>query len=285
MLFQPTLETRWIPDVPFENFMIDERIHMWLFSRKVSKGTVLFCHGNYGNITYRSYIIGLFLKAHLNVAIFDYSGFGFSKGHPSCEQICADGLSAYDYLSKKKGINSPIVCGESLGGSIAAYVASKRSCSQLILLSTFASLPEILEDKTQGNPYFQFLLSLYMMGAKDVHLLDTSKWISKLKTPILIIHSKEDDMIPFDHAKRNYDAALASGKKRLIEISGGHSSPIFSDQTLSDLFEFCIGGRLADASVYQNILEKGLRVYHANANVNEDKIEMNIRDYLTHHSL
>lgn len=286
-LFQPTVDTRWIPDIPFENWMIGERIHAWYFQRKRSNGTVLFCHGNYGNITYRSYIIGLFLKAHLNVVVFDYSGFGHSKGYASTVQICQDGLTVYDYMTKVKNISAEnlIVCGESLGGSVAAYVTKHRKCAQLVLLSTFSSLPKILEDKTQGQPFFRFLLGLYSMGAKEEHLLNTKEWSKGQTIPLLVIHSREDDMIPFSHAQELYDAST-SERKQLIEIKGGHSSPTFSDSDLRQLFHFCLGGTMKDTAMYQKILEKGLKVYH---NDEERKggniVENNIRDYLTNHAL
>lgn len=282
-LFQPTVDTRWIPDIPFENWMINDSIHAWYFQRKQSKGTVLFCHGNYGNITYRSYIIGLFLKAHLNVIVFDYNGFGFSKGEASTGQICENGLNVYDYMTRVKNIHENIIiCGESLGGSVAAYITKHRTCSQLILLSTFSSLPKILEDKTQGQPYFQFLITLYSIGAKDTHLLNTKEWIKDQTIPLLVIHSSEDDMIPFSHAQEIYDSS-SSAKKQLIEIKGGHSSPKFSDEELKQLFHFCLSGSLKDPKIYQAILDKGLKVYHNNTL--ENNYSMNVRDYLTNNLL
>jgi pimeloyl-ACP methyl ester carboxylesterase len=215
--------------------MIDG-IHAWHFNKFRDNRTVLFCHGNSGNISHRSYIITMCLREKLNVLVFDYSGFGKSENSPSQEIICQNGIRMYDYLVNEKSIdkNKIVVWGESIGGAVATYIAAKRECGTLVLLSTFSSLDDVLldYDTSMAIKFFVSTIKNY------VRTLPNKEWITKIKCPIVIIHSDEDTTIPFCNSERLY-SLISHDKKEFIKIKGSHSLPDFSIENLQKLFRFC----------------------------------------------
>ncbi|UCC16592.1 MAG: alpha/beta fold hydrolase, partial [Dehalococcoidales bacterium] len=122
-----------------------ERISGWFVTVENSRGVVLFCHGNAGNIGHRLESIRIFAELGLDVLIFDYRGYGESEGKPSELNTYGDAEAAWKYLVEERHIDPGkiIVFGRSLGGGVASYIASGFSPGMLILESTFSSLPEV----------------------------------------------------------------------------------------------------------------------------------------------
>lgn len=188
-------------------------IHGWYVPYENSRGTILFCHGNGSNISGRLETIQIFHRLKFTTFIFDYRGYGKSQGKPSEKGTYIDAESAYDYLVQEKSIdpNSIIMFGRSLGGAVAANLATKKSHRVLILESTFTSIMDIAK-----NLYPIFPVKLI----NRIHY-DTINCVRQLDTPLLLIHSTEDDRIPFSHSEKLYDAA--SQTKEFIKISGDHN--------------------------------------------------------------
>ena len=237
VIFYPSRYHIWSPKYEHKTLMLESNISAWHFSSFADKPTVLFCHGNAGNISHRQYIIDLCQRHKLNLLLFDYQGFGRSSGHSTPESICQDGLIAYDYLQeyvKNKKEKDIYVWGESLGGAVATYIASNRPCSALILMCTFASLGDI-PGYTGTNWIYQFL-SIYMnlMGSN----LKTKGRISTVECPIVILHSKDDEIIPFENSLELYKN-VSHTCKLFIEIRGGHTTPKITPEQLEKLFKFC----------------------------------------------
>ena len=177
------------------------------------KLTVLFCHGNGGNMMHRLDSINFFYNLGLNCFIFDYRGYGKSQGKPSEEGTYLDAQAAYKWLTEEKKVppDKIIVFGRSLGGSIAAKLTSKVEVKALIIESTFTSYVDI------GTKFYPYMPVRWFASFS----YNTIDHIKDVHCPVMIIHSKDDELIPFDFGLELYEAAHEP--KEFIEISGSHN--------------------------------------------------------------
>jgi hypothetical protein len=185
----------------------------WYVPAKNSDFTVLFCHGNGGNIMYNLDGVNLFYDMGLSCFIFDYRGYGSSEGTPSEEGTYIDGMAAYKWLTEEKKIpaGNIIIFGRSMGGSIAAYLASQAECASLVIESGFTSYADI------GEKFYPYL-PVRMFAKFNYSTVDYAK---KVHCPLMIIHSREDDIVPFELGQKLYKAA--NEPKKFVEIFGGHN--------------------------------------------------------------
>jgi fermentation-respiration switch protein FrsA (DUF1100 family) len=197
-------------DVFFENSN-HNRLHAWYFAKPGAKKTILFSHGNAGNITHRTEILKTLLNSGASVFIYDYSGFGLSKGSPSVNGAIDDAVAAFDTMKNKLNIDpkSIVLYGESLGTGITSQLAKQRGCSAIILQSAFASLPEIAREK-------MLVFRLYPDFIYPVNLLNTKAYVRGEHPPLLIIHGEKDNIIPVHNADDIY--AAASAKKSIVKL-------------------------------------------------------------------
>jgi len=198
------------------------RLSAWWIPADSPRGVLLFCHGNAGNISDRLDSIRIFNRLGLSVFIFDYRGYGRSSGHPSEEGTYRDAEAAWNYLVqvRKKDRQEIVVFGRSLGGSIAAWVSRVHNPRVLILESTFASLREAARDRAPG-----FFVRLFVPDQYR-----TLRYLTMVHSPVLILHSREDEIIPFRHGEALY--AAASEPKELVEIHGPHNRGFLDSQPL-----------------------------------------------------
>jgi len=217
-------------------------INVWYFdkfaeSKELQNNThktMLFFHGNSFNISKYRYIINVCKEQKLNLLLVDYRGYGMSGGMPSLKGICTDGCTAYNFLKTKCDPKNIIVWGESLGGVPATYVASKYECKNLVLLGAFSSLGDLIVNQKECSWATRSMGKLlpYIMNN-----LPNKEWICKVKAPILIVHSEEDDLVPYECAKINHSNITCS-KKKLLTIKGGHKTPDMNLQDLQAIFKF-----------------------------------------------
>ena len=198
---------------------------------KASGKTVFFCHGNTGNIGHRDYVVELCKLFGLGCILFDYSGYGQSKGSPSMSTLFKDGERAYVYARSIIDADDLIVWGESLGGSVATMIASKYRCAYLVLLSTFSSLDDIL--LFQGTPYHSLLGWGLRISSNTLRSKDR---ILNVTCPVAIVHSLDDSLIPFACARALYERVPTN--KLLIPIHGGHATPVVSVKQINELMDF-----------------------------------------------
>jgi fermentation-respiration switch protein FrsA (DUF1100 family) len=176
---------------------------------------MLICHGNAGNIGYRLDMCQALLETGVSVFVFDYRGYGRSRGRPTEEGTYLDAQAAYGWLQQKGfAANNIIAYGESLGGGVASELAMRETLGGLILQSTFCSIPDI------GAELFPWLPVRLMSSIK----YETCKKLPRLRIPVLIMHSRSDGMIGFHHAERNF--ALANEPKLFWELNGDHNNPV-----------------------------------------------------------
>ncbi len=184
--------------------------------------TLLIFHGNGGNISDRIGLIKIFNKIGLSIFIIDYRGYGKSSGEPSEEGTYLDASGAWDYLVKKKKVNPKkiIVYGRSLGGPIAAKVAKESKPAALVLDSTFTSIKDIGAELYPYLPVNKFFKYDY----------NTINYLKHVNCPVMVIHSREDDYIPFEHGQKVYDSI--QGRKELVVIKGSHNDNIFVSEDI-----------------------------------------------------
>ncbi len=197
-------------------FITDDNVRLsgWWVPSKKERGVVLFSHGNSGNISNRLASINIFHEMNLSVFIYDYRGYGKSEGAPTEEGTYMDAKAAWDYLVKKRKIAKQkiIIFGRSLGGSIAAWLAQNHTPRILIIESSFTSLAEV------SKLHYSCFPGELVFG--DCY--STGEYIKNIKSPVLIIHSTDDELTPFSQGKKLFE--LANKPKEFIILSGSHNT-------------------------------------------------------------
>jgi uncharacterized protein len=225
---------------PFEDVFIPvehgQRINAWYFpATNAASPVFLVCHGNAGNISHRLDLASLLLEAGGGVLFVEYRGYGRSDGKPGEENTYRDAQAAYHWLiSKGVAATNIIAYGESLGGGIASELAAREPVAGLILQSTFTSMTDL------GAELFPWLPVRLVSTIK----YDTRAKLPKLRVPVLILHSRQDDLIAFHHAEQNF--AAANEPKFLRELSGAHNEALLASRPalLSAMVEFPRNSRI-----------------------------------------
>ncbi|NQZ60183.1 MAG: alpha/beta hydrolase [Lentisphaeraceae bacterium] len=187
-------------------------INAWYLPAQESKGTVIFCHGNAGNISHRISTLQIWNQLGYSIIAFDYQGYGKSQGNASEQNCYDDAMAVYQWLKNNNLLLTKVIIhGRSLGGGVASYLANKIPCSGLILESTFTSIPDMAQQR------FPFLPTSLLTRTHFNNL----QRIKKNKHPLLILHSKSDNIIP-GHMGRTLFARAVSAKT-FFELQGGHN--------------------------------------------------------------
>jgi fermentation-respiration switch protein FrsA (DUF1100 family) len=230
MLYLPGVPGRQLEATPeavgldYEDVWLDTRdgvrIHIW-FVPADSTRTVLYFHGNAGNISHRLYTIRQLHELGRSVFIIDYRGYGESDGRPDEDGLYRDAEAAWQYLTDVRGIAAEdiVVYGRSLGGSLAAWLAAERRPGALVLDSSFTSVPDAGQEAYPWLPVR--LLSRFRHA--------TVEHVAKVNAPVLVVHSRTDDIIPFHHGKALFDAA--NEPKSFLELRGGHNDAHLTSET------------------------------------------------------
>lgn len=240
-IYFPTKEIHYTPNqLGLEyreiNFNATDKVQLngWFIPNRNSNFILLFCHGNAGNISHRLDLIKLFHSIDLNVFIFDYRGYGKSNATPSEDGFYRDALGAYNYLTNEMKYEPEkiVIYGKSIGANVAINLASRVKAAALISDSAFCSaihmsktifpfLPKEWINKAATSKFIQ-------KNLKKLRILlikfDALSKIKNIKMPKLIIHSKDDEMIPFTQGKKLFKAT--SEPKEFYPLHGGHNESI-----------------------------------------------------------
>lgn len=219
LVFEGTKEHEGSPtdlDLAFEDVWLESqgnnKVHGWFVPHEDSKGAILICHGNYGNISHRLETLKIFHDLGFETLIFDYQGYGKSTGIASEEDVYYDSEQALKFLMKRTQSQAEdlIFFGRSLGGGPATYLAEKYKPKQLILESTFLTIPDV------GAKVYWYLPIRVLSRVKFANI----ERVKAISCPVLHIHSPDDELIPFDHAKELH--AHSGSEHDIIELKGNH---------------------------------------------------------------
>ena len=190
------------------------RIHGWYVPHPDAKATLLFFHGNAGNLSHRLESISIFHDIGLSVFIIDYRGYGRSGGRPSEHGTYRDALAAWNYLVDERRLHPHeiIVFGRSLGGAVAAWSAAQVRPAAVILESTFTSIKEL------GKHYYPYLPVSWI--ARIHYPVD--EYVTSFKCPALVIHSHQDDVVPVWLGQRLFEHVPEP--KMFLPIFGDHNN-------------------------------------------------------------
>jgi fermentation-respiration switch protein FrsA (DUF1100 family) len=235
LLYFPSLPGRHLAALPTDAGLDYDNIHIttsddvllngWFLPCFQDRGTVLFLHGNAGNISHRLDSLKIFHGLGLNILIIDYRGYGLSQGTPSEQGTYLDAEAAWLYLRQERDIpaNRIIIFGRSLGGAVAAHLASSQRPAALIIESTFTSAADVAADLYPWLPARWLCRFRY----------NTLQTIASIDCPLLIVHSDDDEVIPAAHGRKIYGAA--SMPKELLIIRGSHDTGfLVSGRTYTD---------------------------------------------------
>jgi uncharacterized protein len=238
-------------NLPFENLHLQTSdgidLYGWYIPAAQPQGTVLFMHGNAGNISHRLDSLKMFHRLGYNTLIFDYRGYGNSGGKPDEQGTYRDAEAAWRYLIEQRHVPECriVLFGESLGGAIAAWlaatsrdtllakpadcgsgceaaipapdasqrrvIAASQKPGALVIASSFTSVPDL------GQQLYRFLPIRLLARIR----YDTRAYLQSVNAPVLIAHSPQDDIIPFAEGQALF--AAAHPPKQFLELAGGHN--------------------------------------------------------------
>lgn len=224
LLYLPDLPSRELAATPEDAGLAYETVHLqtedgvvlhgWHVPAASPRGTLLFFHGNAGNISHRLDSLAIFHRLGLDVFIFDYRGYGQSEGSPDEEGTHRDALAAWQYLTGERRIDGRhiILFGRSLGAALAAWLATETRPGGLILESAFISVPDLAADLYRWLPARRLARLKYA----------TRDYLARVDCPVLVVHSPQDEIIPYRHGQALY--AAARPPKAFLELRGDHNA-------------------------------------------------------------
>ena len=222
-LFYPSRDVLMTPrqaGMPYEDvvFSAEDGVKLfgWFIPGVSAHRNMLYFHGNAGNIGNRVEKIAFFRALGFNIFIFDYRGYGMSSGRPSEAGLYRDGRAAFDYLTSRSDVGrQPIVLyGASLGGAVAIDTAFHRKPAALVTEAAFTNA------KAMAKLYYPFVPG-FMVNLR----FESDKKIARIACPKLIMHSRDDEIIPYAFGRNLF--AAAAGPKEFLEVRGTHNDNVF----------------------------------------------------------
>jgi fermentation-respiration switch protein FrsA (DUF1100 family) len=189
-------------------------LHGWYVPAKSCRAVLLFCHGNAGNISHRLDNVKRLHAVGLSVLIFDYRGYGLSEGNITEKGFYRDAEAAHEIARRIADDQSVelVVFGRSLGGIAATHIAANRTCSGVILESTFTDLASMTS----------FHFPLPFAGAAVGERFNAAGSIPHVTAPLLFFHGNRDQIVPFELGRDLYEAA--NQPKQFVTLEGaGHN--------------------------------------------------------------
>ncbi len=228
LVFLPHMPGRELDTTPesmgfsYEDAWIDtedgERLHGWYIPTDDdrARGTLLFFHGNAGNISHRMESVLIFNRLGLNVLIMDYRGYGQSSGKAGEKGTYLDARASWEYLVDQRGIPARdiVIFGRSLGGAVGAWLASQPDVDPagIIIESCFSSGVDM------GRQLYPVLpVRLITRIGYPVR-----EYVTRIHAPLLVAHSRHDEIIPFSMGETIFDEALEP--KSFLEMQGDHNA-------------------------------------------------------------
>ena len=180
---------------------VDEEIQLksWIIKKDFKKlKTLVIFHGNAGHLSNRIYKLNELYKLDINILLISWRGFSGNKGSPTENNLYSDAKASINWLNEQ-GVNNGqiILYGESLGSGVAVELGKENNFNSIILESPFTSI------ENSAKIYYPYLPVRLLL--KDRY--DSISKIKMIKTPILIMHGKKDDVVPFSMGKELFEKA------------------------------------------------------------------------------
>lgn len=201
------------------------RLLSWYKPAKGTRATVLYLHGNAGNIEQRLPIARALLTQGYGVLMLEYRGFGGNPGSPSEAGLYQDAQAAFDFLQQAQVPSHKVVLyGESLGSGVAVEMATQQRVCAVILQSPYTSLPEVAR---WHYPW------IWIKPSDRYNSIDK---ITAIQAPLLITHGKKDRVVPYMQGLRLYQHANAP--KKILSYSNLDHHNLWGSSYYQTLFSF-----------------------------------------------
>ena len=177
----------------------DVKLKSWFLEKDLKKNkTILYFHGNAGDLTNRVHKLNELNKLDVNILIISWRGFSGNPGKPTEKNLYNDARKSVEWLNETGVTNKNIILyGESLGTGVATELGQNNSFSGIVLESPFTSIADA------AKIYYPYLPVNLLL--KDRY--DTIKKIKNIKIPVLIMHGKKDNIVPFFMGEKLYQMA------------------------------------------------------------------------------
>lgn len=239
MLYLPNVPGRTLTVTPavarmdYEDVFIETAdgvtLHGWFIAGPGPR-VLLFFHGNAGNISHRLESIRQFRNLGLSVLIIDYRGYGQSEGRTTETGIYRDADAAWHYLTEIRGVRPEdvVIFGRSVGASVAARLATQQRPLALIVESSFTSVPDIAQE------IYPWLPARWLSRLSHA----TRDYVRDVRCPVLVVHSRDDEIVPFHHGEAIF--AAAPEPRSMLVLRGSHNDAYLRDEQayLDGLREF-----------------------------------------------
>jgi uncharacterized protein len=194
------------------------RLHAWHAVAPAGAPTLVWSHGNAGNIAGRSPVLQALAARGLGVLAYDYRGYGRSWGRPSEAGVYRDVEAAYDSVALPGA--RIVAFGESLGGAVSIHLATVRPCAAVVVVSTFTTMRDVAR--------FHYGVAGLLAGSG----FDSLGRISSIHVPLLVAHGDEDEVVPYALGQALF--AAAGEPKRFLRLPGAHHNDVFEQPRLLD---------------------------------------------------
>jgi hypothetical protein len=197
------------------------RLHAWFVEAPAGGPTLVWSHGNGGNVAGRAGVLLALATRGVGVLAYDYRGYGLSEGKPNEAGVYRDAEAAYDDVRAAGVPASHVVAfGESLGGAVSIYLATRRPCAGVAVVSTFTCLRDVAR--------YHYGVLAHFAGNR----FDSRARVPGLSVPILVAHGDEDELVPFTLGEQLFEATHPP--RRFLRVPGAHHNDVFDSAELLD---------------------------------------------------
>lgn len=225
IFFQVPVQSKWYKQNAYREYRIDinqQRLQGWHVenTQATSQKSIIYFGGNAEDVSFNLPEADLYNARHLFFT--NYRGYGLSTGHPTEQALFADALALYDYVIEHYQLipEQVVIMGRSLGSTVAAYLASQRTSAGLIMVTPFDSIENV------AAHYYSWLPVRWLLK----HKFDTSKYMTQVKSPILLLNAQYDEVIP----KNNFNQLKQSTNSN----ASSQQIPDTNHQTISQSSEY-----------------------------------------------
>ena len=193
------------------NFKTSDNFELkgWFHLKNSNKKTILFLHGNAGNLDNRIDKLNFLGNMDINFLIISWRGYSGNPGNPSETGLYKDALGGIEWLNKKGISNDRIILyGESLGTAITTEVAQNENFAGIILEAPFTSMVDM------GKKIYPIFPVKFLL--KDKY--ESKNKIKNIKSPILVLHGRKDKIVPFYMGEKIFEMANSPKFKYFTDL-------------------------------------------------------------------